>query len=71
MFNQYSVVNADIKRGRNVVIFGLHEEGPNEKLWTRVLSVYTVSEMMKELIEDVSCLRYVVRIGAAGSGSCT
>ena len=51
------MVNADIKRGRNVVIFGLHEEGPNEKLWTRVLSVSTVSEMMKELIEDVSCLR--------------
>ena len=28
-----SVVNED-KRSRNVVIFGLQEEGPHEKLWT-------------------------------------
>ena len=56
-----SVVNED-KRSRNLVIFGLQEEGPNEKLRTHV------SNMMKEFIEDVPCMRDVVRIGAAGSG---
>ena len=50
-----SVVNED-KRSRNVVIFGLHlqEEGPHEKLWTRI------PDMMKEFVDDVPCIRDVV-----------
>ena len=48
-----SVVNED-KRSRNVVIFGLQEEGPHEKLWTRL------PDMMKEFVDDVPCIRDVV-----------
>ena len=48
-----SVVNED-KRSRNVVIFGLQEEGPHEKLWTRI------PDMMKEFVDDVPCIRDVV-----------
>ena len=44
-----SVVNED-KRSRNAVIFGLQEEGPHEKLRTRI------PDMMKEFVDDVPCI---------------